>query len=144
MDQNCQAIVEDYENPKFRATRQRITVPGSKPCSRKATEKVRHLCVCTQHGKLAREGYVAPTGEVVSRNDIREYRAKIRRKPKLFTPPHNWATVEAKTEAGRDVLELMDGWNTVHAAAKREFPNASAEEQQRIAQGVMTHALGLK
>ena len=51
--------------------------------------------------------------------------------------------VEPKTEFGRDLAEMMQGWDTIMAEAKRQFPNASEEEQYQIAKGAFTHALGL-
>jgi hypothetical protein len=87
----CQAIVEDYEHPAYRASMQRITVPGHKQCSRKGIEQIKHLRFCKTHARLAREGFIDKSGQVMCRNDIREYRAKIAAKPKLNSQPHLWA-----------------------------------------------------
>lgn len=92
--ENCQAICEDFERPRYHASMQRITCPGEKPCSRKAKVQFNTgkgiLCLCTTHARLAREGFVAENGQVTGRNDIREYRAKMDRRPGLFRPPHTW------------------------------------------------------
>jgi len=37
--------------------------------------------------------------------------------------------------------EMMDGWNKIMAAARREFPTATEEELYHIAAGAMKHAL---
>lgn len=42
------------------------------------------------------------------------------------------------------IMELMLGWNTIEAEAKRQFPNASKEELYQICKGAMNHALGRK
>jgi hypothetical protein len=104
-DPGCQAVVEDYENPSYRASMQRITVPGSKPCSRKGVEQVKHLLFCKAHARLAREGFIDQAGQVMCRNDIREYRNKIAAKPKLNSPPHLWAlTFDELYARNREVL----------------------------------------
>ena len=79
MGQNCQAICEDYDHPRYHASMQRIIVPGSKPCSRKGVVKVKHLCLCTTHARMAKEGFIKDTGEVEGRNDIKEYRDRAAR-----------------------------------------------------------------
>jgi hypothetical protein len=43
----------------------------------------------------------------------------------------------------QDLQEMMNGWNTIMAAARKEFPNASEEELFQIAKGAMNRALGL-
>jgi hypothetical protein len=47
------------------------------------------------------------------------------------------------TENAKDLQELMNGWNTIMAAARAEFPAATDEELFKIAQGAMNHALGI-
>lgn len=42
-----------------------------------------------------------------------------------------------------DLREMMAAWATIEAAARREFPNASADELYQICRGAMDHALGL-
>lgn len=44
----------------------------------------------------------------------------------------------------QDLQEMMNGWNTILAAARREFPAASEEEIYQIAKGAMAHTLNLK
>jgi hypothetical protein len=86
----CQAIVEDYERPRYHASMQRIIVPGEKPCSRRGVEQVGPLCLCKTHARLAREGFVSERGEVAGRNDrreIREYQRRHGRSARL----HTWA-----------------------------------------------------
>lgn len=46
------------------------------------------------------------------------------------------ATVEA-------IKEAMQGWNTIEAAARKEFPNATPEELYQICKSAMNHALGI-
>lgn len=41
----------------------------------------------------------------------------------------------------QDLKELMAAWNTIAAAAKQQFPGASAEELYQIIKGAMNHAL---
>ena len=43
----------------------------------------------------------------------------------------------------RDIVEMMAGWNTIEAAAKLQFPNATKEELYEICKGAMNHALGI-
>ena len=45
-------------------------------------------------------------------------------------------TVEALKEA-------MQGWNTIEAAARSEFPNATPEELYQICKSAMNKALGI-
>lgn len=88
----CQAIVEDRDHPLYNAPRQRIFVPGAKPCSRSAKETVGHLSLCTTHARMAREGLVAWDGAVAPKEDI----ANVRRNPEKF--PHglyHWAIGKA-------------------------------------------------
>jgi hypothetical protein len=40
------------------------------------------------------------------------------------------------------IAELMAGWNTIEARAKKKFPRANAEELYEICKGAMDHALG--
>ena len=39
--------------------------------------------------------------------------------------------------------EIMDGWNKIMEAARKQFANATEEELYQIAQGAMNHALGI-
>jgi hypothetical protein len=41
-----------------------------------------------------------------------------------------------------DIAELMRGWNTIEAAAKAQFPNASKAELYEICKGAMNKTLG--
>lgn len=40
-----------------------------------------------------------------------------------------------------DLKKLMDGWNTIEEAAKKEFPNATKDELYEITKGAMDFAL---
>lgn len=42
----------------------------------------------------------------------------------------------------KDIKTLMDGWNTIEAAAKAQFKGASKSEIYDITKGAMDHALG--
>jgi len=44
----------------------------------------------------------------------------------------------------QDLQEMMNGWNTIVAAARAQFPGASEEEIYQIAKAAMAHTLGLK
>ena len=44
----------------------------------------------------------------------------------------------------QDLQEMMNGWNTIVAAARAQFPAASEEEIYQIAKGAMAQTLGLK
>lgn len=46
--------------------------------------------------------------------------------------------------AANDIREMMNAWNTIIAAARKQFPAASEEEIFQIAKGAMNNALGLK
>jgi hypothetical protein len=37
--------------------------------------------------------------------------------------------------------EMMQAWNTIMAAARKQFPGANEEELYQIAKGAMNHAL---
>ena len=84
---NCQAIVEDREHPAYHASMQRIMRPGSKPCSRRVTVQVKHLHLCTVHARLAREGFIAESGVVAPKADIRNVRNSRRGARRLY----DWA-----------------------------------------------------
>jgi len=56
----------------------------------------------------------------------------------------NEATHMTDKQLAKDIAELMNGWNKIEEEAKKQFPNASKEEIQRIATGAMNHALGIK
>ena len=47
------------------------------------------------------------------------------------------------TTFAQDLDEMMHGWNTILAAARAQFPNATAEELFEIASGAMKNALGM-
>jgi hypothetical protein len=76
----CQAIVDDFNHLAFYASVQRIRVPGDKPCSRKGTEQVKHLCLCPTHARMAREGLIDEGGRVAPAAD----RANVRKYPRQF------------------------------------------------------------
>ena len=78
----CQAIVDDYDRPAYAAPRQRIFLPGDKPCSRRATDQVKHLRLCSTHARMAREGLIDRSGRVEPKASIRD----VRRFPEKF--PH--------------------------------------------------------
>ena len=40
--------------------------------------------------------------------------------------------------------EMMAGWNTIEAAARKQFPNASKDELFKICSDAMKHALKIK
>ncbi|UOF80938.1 hypothetical protein [Caudoviricetes sp.] len=48
------------------------------------------------------------------------------------------------TTIAQDLKEMMNGWNKIEAAARKQFPNASAEEIYQITSGAMKQALGIK
>lgn len=82
----CQAICEDYERPKYKASMQRITIPSDKKCSKSAVEKVGHLDLCRVHARLAKEGFVDKDGSVLAkylRDNARDY-------PHKFMPWFKW------------------------------------------------------
>ena len=56
----------------------------------------------------------------------------------------NTTKTETKNETVSLIAELMAGWNTIEAAAKKQFPHADKEELYEICKGAMNHALGLK
>lgn len=94
----CDAIVTDFENTTYYAPMQGIHNYGTKPCSRKGTEPVAHLCLCSVHARMAREGLVDKDGHVACRADI----ANVRRYPKKFPGGlYNWLAnlTEKKEEA---------------------------------------------
>ena len=39
---------------------------------------------------------------------------------------------------------MIDGWNTIMAAARQQFPAATEEELYQISKGAMQHALAMK
>lgn len=47
-------------------------------------------------------------------------------------------------QLAKDLAELMNGWNKIEEAAKKQFPTASKEEIQKITAGAMNHTLGIK
>jgi hypothetical protein len=84
----CQATVDDWERGGYHATRQRIHQPGTKACPRSCVEQVKHLCLCTTHARMAREGLIDETGRVANRADI----TNVRRYPKQFPRGlYHWA-----------------------------------------------------
>jgi hypothetical protein len=48
------------------------------------------------------------------------------------------------TTLATDLKEMMQGWNTIEAAAKKQFPNATKEELYEICKDAMDHAIGLR
>jgi len=48
------------------------------------------------------------------------------------------------TNTAQDLQEMMNGWNKIMAAARREFPTATEENLFQIASGAMKNALGVK
>lgn len=44
----------------------------------------------------------------------------------------------------QDLQEMMNGWNTIAAAARAQFPAASEEEIYQIVKSAMAQTLGLK
>jgi len=44
----------------------------------------------------------------------------------------------------QDLKTLMDGWNVIEAAAKKEYPTASTAELFQISKSAMNQALGWK
>ena len=52
------------------------------------------------------------------------------------------ASKESKmTAAAKDIAEMMNAWNKIQAAARKQFPRASEEEIYQIAKGAMLQAL---
>ncbi len=45
---------------------------------------------------------------------------------------------------GKDILALIEGWNTIFAKARKEFPLATEEDLYLIAKNAMTNALQSK
>ena len=45
------------------------------------------------------------------------------------------------TAAAKDIAEMMNAWNKIQAAARKQFPTASEEEIYQIAKGAMWQAL---
>ncbi len=48
------------------------------------------------------------------------------------------------TTFAADIAEMMAAWNTIMAAAKREFPGASDEKLYQIAKSAMNHSLKME
>ena len=48
------------------------------------------------------------------------------------------------TAVAKDIAEMMAAWDTIMAAARREFPAASDEKLFEIAKGAMNHSLGIE
>jgi len=93
----CQAIVDDWDRLSYYAPRQRVSVPGNKPCSRRSTEAVQHLHLCATHARLAREGLVAESGRVANQPDIRN----VHRYPEKFPNGlYSWVQNHRPREAG--------------------------------------------
>jgi hypothetical protein len=74
MKPQCQATIEDYENGTRNNLVRVIVVPLSRRCTKKATSRFAHLCLCTQHLKLAVDGLIEESGNVAPRGDIRNVR----------------------------------------------------------------------
>lgn len=81
LDVRCDAIVEDYANGTSNNLARMIVTPKSRCCSRGATCKLGQLHLCTQHGRLAKEGLVDKGGQVAPRGDLRAVRENPRRFP---------------------------------------------------------------
>lgn len=78
---NCAAIVEDYTNGTTNNLARVIVTPKVRSCARAATCRLGQLHLCTQHGKLAKEGLVDEHGNVATRGDLRAVRDNPRRFP---------------------------------------------------------------
>ena len=76
---SCTAIIEDYVNGTTNNLSRMIVTPKARQCTRTATCKLGHLHLCTQHGKLAKEGLVDKDGSVAPRGDLRAVRDNPRR-----------------------------------------------------------------
>ena len=48
-----------------------------------------------------------------------------------------------KSTFAADLAEMMAAWNKIEAAAKAQFPKASAQERYEIALNAMKHAMGM-
>lgn len=85
----CQATIQDFNDGATRYNLVRVmVVPDVRRCNRKATSRVGHLCLCTQHMKLAKDGLIDESGEVEDRSVIRD----VRKYPKKFPDGmHRWA-----------------------------------------------------
>lgn len=46
--------------------------------------------------------------------------------------------------AADDIREMMNAWNKIETAARREFPGASEERIYQISANAMRYALGIK
>jgi hypothetical protein len=54
-------------------------------------------------------------------------------------------TIKSCGTSNADLIrQLMNGWNTIESAAKRQFPGASPEEIYQITAGAMNHSLKIK
>jgi hypothetical protein len=47
------------------------------------------------------------------------------------------------TNFAKDIAEMMQAWNLIHATAAKQFPAASSEEIYQIALGAMKAQLAL-
>lgn len=57
----------------------------------------------------------------------------------------NKETIESLiNDAALLIKELMEGWDVIMEAARKQFPNVSEEKLYEIAKGAMNHSLGLK
>ena len=81
MKHPCAAIVEDYANGTRNNLVRVIVTPKSRACARAATCVLGHLKLCTQHGKLAKEGLVDDDGHVAPRGDLHAVRDNPRHFP---------------------------------------------------------------
>jgi hypothetical protein len=119
----CEATVEDYERPAFH-WHGKVMSPGAKQCSRYSVEVIGKIALCRTHLRMAREGFVEPTGDVRSKLDIRAARSH----PAMH--PHglcNWVhklprerTLLGPTAAlhGEFVVKLDDGCEIWRLKAK--------------------------
>jgi hypothetical protein len=89
----CQAKIDDYERPAYRASMQRIVAPGVKDCTRNAKVKLGFLYLCDTHARLAREGFVEEHGNVTTKNSIADVRRfnDRRRKGDARWQLYHWA-----------------------------------------------------
>lgn len=88
MTTKCQAIihVKDKSYNLSRAT----STTKTQPCTRNSKEQVKHLCLCTTHANLAREGMMYEDGVMMDSAMI----ADVRKYAKLQSAKQKWAKEE--------------------------------------------------
>lgn len=84
----CQAIIHVFDK-SYNLSRS-CTTTKSQTCSRNGKEQVKHLCLCTTHANLAREGMMYESGEMMTSSMI----ADIRKYAKLESAKQKWAKEE--------------------------------------------------